>query len=136
MYADDTKIWRVIHNLNDQLILQDDIDKLYAWSVANKIKFNKCKVLTVTLRHNPLVYTFRMNGVDLELVQNEKDLGVTITHKCKWNIHHSTILSKANQMLGLMKRTCGFSKNKLVGGSLTTRTCFTCVEANNLNTDE
>ena len=115
MYADDTKIWRVIHNHNDQVILQDDIDKLYAWSVANKIKFNtnKCKVITVTLQRNPLLYTFRMNGVDLELVKSEKDLGVTITHKCKWNTHHSTILSKANQKLGLMKRTCSFSKNKL-----------------------
>ena len=115
MYADDTKIWRVIHSQNDQMILQEDINKLYDWSVANKIKFHphKCKVVTVSLLINSLHYNYSMNGTDLEFSQSEKDLGITITKNFKWNSHHRTILSKAGQKLGLMKRTCGFTKNKL-----------------------
>ena len=53
-----------------------------------------------------------MNGADLEFSQSEKDLGVTITNNFKWNTHHRSILSKASQKLGLMKRTCSFTKNK------------------------
>ena len=51
LYADDTKIWRKIQKWGDHDILQQDINKLYEWSVNNKMKFHpqKCKVLIVTL---------------------------------------------------------------------------------------
>ena len=50
LYADDTKIWREIKCDADQVILQNDIDSLYQWSVDNKMNFhpNKCKALAVT----------------------------------------------------------------------------------------
>ena len=64
MYADDTKIWRIINEPSDACVLQDDIDNLYAWSVRNKIKFHphKCKVISVTLKHNPFLTNYNMNG--------------------------------------------------------------------------
>ena len=51
LYADDTKIWRNIQTWQDHLTLQNDINQLYEWSVANKMMFHpkKCKVLTVTV---------------------------------------------------------------------------------------
>ena len=53
LYADDTKIWRKMTEHNDSIILQEDINRLYKWSIDNKIHFNsnKCKVLTVTHRN-------------------------------------------------------------------------------------
>ena len=114
MYADDTKIWRVIHDQSDQMKLQEDIDNLYAWSITNKIKFhpNKCKVVTVGLLTNPLKCLYNLNGTVLEYSTDEKDLGVNVTKNLKWNSHHKSILSKAGQKLGLMRRTCNFNRNK------------------------
>ena len=114
MYADDTKIWRVIHNSEDQLKLQHDIDILYNWSIRNKIRFHphKCKILTVTLKRNPLTYSYSMNGITLASCDNETDLGVKLSKNLKWNGHHKMIISKASQKLGLLKRTIHFTKNR------------------------
>ena len=115
MYADDTKIWRQIDSENDQKILQLDINELYNWSLRNKIRFHpdKCKVIRVSLKHKPYNFTYNMNGHVLETVVSERDLGVIVSSNLKWNKHQNSILNKARQKLGLLKRTCSFSKNSL-----------------------
>ena len=86
MYADDTKIWRVIHSESDQIKLQEDINNMYAWSVLNKMNFHpdKCKVITIALIHNPFRHFFNniiyyMNNEVLDNTSQEKDLGVIVT---------------------------------------------------------
>ena len=88
MYADDTKIWREILCDNDQFILQKDIDNLYNWSITNKMQFHhdKCKVVRLTNKctdYDLPFYEFRysLNGVILDFVTSEKDLGVHIHFK-------------------------------------------------------
>ena len=56
LYADDTKIWREITRYEDHFVLQSDINKLYAWSLDNKMIFHpsKCKAVSVTMRKNVL----------------------------------------------------------------------------------
>ena len=44
-------------------------------------------------------------------MESEKDLGVYITSKLNWKEHIHYLCSKANRMLGLVKRTCHFVKN-------------------------
>ena len=119
LYADDTKIWRRIELDNDHNILQKDIDSLYSWSTLNKMKFHplKCKVLSVTSchsLHNYILPTSRfaycLNGECLDYIETEKDLGVHIHNKLSWNQHIFYLCSKANRMLGLVKRTCKFVK--------------------------
>ena len=106
MYADDTKIWRAIHNLQDQDVLQQDIGhKLYNWSLRSKIAFHpyKCKYVKVSLKQNPLVYNYTMNNVIIEPCNNETDLGVIVCKNFKWNLQHKKIISKDSQKLGLLK---------------------------------
>ena len=119
LYADDTKIWRRIELNNDHNILQKDIDSLYFWSTLNKMKFHplKCKVLSVTSchsLHNYILPTSRfaycLNVECLDYIETEKDLGVHINNKLSWNQHIFYLCSKANKMLGLVKRTCKFVK--------------------------
>ena len=113
LYADDMKVLRDIESINDQEKLQEDINALYNWSVANKMKFHpkKCSVLRVTLKNQPFLYTYRLANDILEMSVNVKDLGIIITNKLKWPNHHSNLLSKASQKLGLLKRSCAFTKN-------------------------
>ncbi len=46
-----------------------------------------------------------MDGTTLESVKEEKDLGVLIDEELKFHKHVSAAVSKANQTLGIMKRT-------------------------------
>ena len=113
MYADDTKIWREIDSEHDQKLLQTDINELYNWSLRNKIRFHpdKCKVISVSLKHKPCNFAYNMNGHFLEKVEHERDLGVIVSKNLKWNKHQNYILNKSRQKLGLLKRICSFSQN-------------------------
>ena len=49
MFADDTKLWRIIKTTNDNQILQRDLDALMNWSNKYLLKFNpqKCKLMCI-----------------------------------------------------------------------------------------
>ena len=119
LYADDTKIWRKIKGEDDQNILQRDITSLHIWSINNKMVFHpqKCKVLSVTLCNRTYYvlpfdrFAYSLDGIHLDYVKTEKDLGVHMTNKLNFKEHVHFICSKANRMLGLVKRTCEFVKN-------------------------
>ena len=119
LYADDTKIWREIRCDNDQVILQDDVNRLSEWSVANKMTFHseKCKVLPVTNKCLNHVLPFHdhiyeLNGNLLDYVQNEKDLGVVTNRQLTWNLHCEMLVIKANKQFGMLRRTCYFMADK------------------------
>ena len=119
LYADDTKIWRTIIHHEDHRILQKDIDALHDWSLKNKMNFHphKCKVLSVTSQNERNIilpfqrFVYCLNDIPLDFVQSEKDLGIHMTNKLNWKEHVFYICSKANRMLGLVKRTCHFVRN-------------------------
>ena len=121
LYADDTKIWRVINSYDDHFVLQSDINKLYAWSIDNKMTFHpsKCKVLSVTMQKHSLdnlpfnIFWYQLNETLIEYVDSHTDLGVILTPKLVFTEHCNSLLSKANSKLGLLIRTCHFTTNKL-----------------------
>ena len=49
--------------------------------------------------------SYTLEGTVLEIVDNIKYLGVTITNDLKWNTHISNICTKANRTLGFLRRT-------------------------------
>ena len=77
----------------------------------------KCKVLSVTMCNRTYYvlpfdrFAYCLDGIQLDYVENEKDLGVHMTTKLNFKEHVHFICSKANRMLGLVKRTCEFVKN-------------------------
>ena len=87
------------------------------WSDENNIKFNvsKCKILSVTQKKNPLMNDYFLGSTKLLRVQEEKDLGVTISNNLMCNCHINSITAKANKLLGLLKRTCPLLTGVKVG---------------------
>ena len=117
MYADDTKIWRKIVCEEDHLLLQKDIDYLLSWALINKMKFHpgKCKALSVSNTRMPFLdilpdiqFLYYLADSLLDYAESEKDLGIHVNNKMNWSEHCDHIYSKANQKLGMMKRTCSF----------------------------
>jgi len=102
---------------SDHQQLQRDIDALYHWSQVNRMKFHpdKCKVLVVTLKRVQNIlpfdrFAYHLNGTYLDYMVNEKDLGVIVSEKFSWGTHCKSLINKVNQRLGLVRRTCHFTK--------------------------
>ena len=115
LFADDSIIYREVHNTQDQLILQNDLATLGKWAQKWSMSFNvkKCAALSITLKRTPLTHQYTLLGEDIPCVQKAEYLGVTISHDLKWNAHCSKILQKANRTLGLLRRTLSYCTPKV-----------------------
>ena len=76
LYADDSKLYRIINTPEDLSSFQDDLDKISDWCKGNKMKINtrKCKIMRITRKKSPLVRDYYINGQSLESVHIYKDL--------------------------------------------------------------
>ena len=70
------------------------------------MEFNadKCHVLRVTCKQNPIVHDYTLYGKVLETLDLAKYLGVTLITDRRWNRNVKNILYKANQTLGFQRR--------------------------------
>ena len=108
LFADDTKIFCHIPRNNGSPnidSLQEDINKLVVWSSKWQLLFNfsKCKSLHLG-RFNP-GHVYNMNVHNIERVSKEKDLGVIIDEQLMFHEHTSYATSKANRIIGIIKKT-------------------------------
>ncbi len=106
LFADDSKIYRAVRSHVDEATLNNDLAKLAAWSARWLLKFNesKCVVLTIHPQRRDSVPRYTLNGVYLQPVSEQKDLGVIISSDLKPSIHINKICSKARSKIGLIKR--------------------------------
>ncbi len=58
------------------------------------------------------IFFYALNGVDLEFVLSEKDLGVHVTSDLDWEENIVALCTKASSRLGLMKRTLRLVKDR------------------------
>jgi hypothetical protein len=111
LFADDSKVFKMIKGVEDCLLLQNDITRMHEWSVTWDLCFHpsKCQIITVTRGKAPTQFSYSMNGTDLELVSCIKDLGVDITRSLTWDTHIHKVIAKANSKMGMIRRTVGYS---------------------------
>ena len=111
-FADDTKITASISSVEEQHILQTDLTRLMEWSEEWQMKFNvnKCKVMH--LGYNNPSYEYSMNDEVLIDTEEERDLGVTIHKSLKPSCHIAHCVKKANQMLGMIRRSFHYKDRK------------------------
>jgi len=116
LFADDLKLFRMVRGPDDAQLLQEDLDKLSTWSSSWKLTLNpsKCKVLTLTLKKQPVLHTYELAQTQLERVTNHKDLGIFVDSKLTFTPHIDYIVAKANRMLGIFLASLykSGSKNK------------------------
>jgi hypothetical protein len=82
-FADDTKGVKKIDSDNSRRELQQVFDNLFEWSQKWGMEFNipKCKIMHVG-RRNP-EYSYSINGQELSVVEEEKDIGVIVQKNIK-----------------------------------------------------
>ena len=115
LFADDSKVFsRIVsskniksNSENGHVKLQEDLDTITQWAKKWKMEFNvdKCKIMHLGNQNPKHAYT--MDGTNLTITKEERDLGVVIDDQLGFDKHIRGIVKKANRMLGLIK--IGFS---------------------------
>jgi len=103
--ADETKIFGRVKSLEQHYLLQDDLNALLQWSKDWQLLFNvdKCKVMH--FGHNNPIMDYTLDGKVLDVVREEKDLGVVLSKDLKASRQCIQAYSKANWMLGVINRS-------------------------------
>ncbi|XP_063427535.1 uncharacterized protein LOC134711037 [Mytilus trossulus] len=109
LFADDTKIFRIIKTQNDRQILQEDLNKMESWSDKWLLKFHpeKCKYMKISKKSNstdhPPIYSLLNHPI--AQVKEEKDIGVLIDAELTFENHISEKVNKANSIFAVLRRT-------------------------------
>lgn len=109
LFADDTKIFRTIKNIQDTETLQSDLHQLGIWSDTWLLRFHPDKCKNMTIGRPPEIasnYQIMADGEyhSIEHIEHEKDIGVTIDTKLKFKKHISEKINKANSIFGTIRR--------------------------------
>ena len=101
----------------NSIILQEDLAKLQEWSFKWGLQFNvnKCHVLHIGY-NNPRYKYILKSGEDesvLNICSEEKDLGVIFDGKLSFDAHIQNCISKANRILGVIKRSFSYLDKEL-----------------------
>ena len=104
-FADDTKLGHRVVSAADSADLQSCLDRLLDWSKTWCMNFNvkKCKVVHVGRGNQQ--HDYSMDGVKLDSIQQERDIGVIIQDNLKPSIQCAEAARKAGAVLGQISRT-------------------------------
>ncbi|BHF76591.1 hypothetical protein SprV_0501969000 [Sparganum proliferum] len=107
LFADDIKLWKVIHNAADANHLQAKLNRLGDWSKGWLMPFNigKRNFLQLGSFRASSPRTYYLHGTPLQQVDSQKYLGVWTTSSLKPTLHCSKAAKSAMATLQLIKRS-------------------------------
>ena len=108
-FADDTRATRGVASIADTICLQEDLNKVYAWSDAANMKLNNDKFEALRYGDNKelkesTTYT-TPSGKPIEVKSELKDLGVIMSDDCQFNKQIESVVEKAKNMSSWILRT-------------------------------
>lgn len=104
-FADDTKIYGDASDVNGRDKIQHDLDVAMLWSEKWLMQYNVDKCKTLHAGHKNIEHRYKMGGVELASVDEEKDLGVVVHRSLSSSKQCAEAAKKANRVVGQIKRT-------------------------------
>ena len=119
IFADDTKVWKIIDKPEDSTDLQNDLNKIVAWTDTCLLRLHvgKCKHMKITRdtkRQMETSYYIKDNSDnyrEINTTKSERDLGILVTNDLKSSTHCGEAVKKANRVLFSIRKC--FSKLSL-----------------------
>ena len=106
LFADDTKLWRLIKIIDDVNILQEDLARIIEWCQKRKLHLDvkKCKYMAIGRK---LIYkhNYYMNQIKIENIKFEKDIVVIFNNELEFNRRITEKTNKAHSIYGMLRRT-------------------------------
>ena len=120
MFADDTKLFTTVKREDDCKRLQSDLDNLQTWSLASGLPFNekKCESQRITRKIMPITNNYKLNTLNIQQTDSERDLGVWVENRLTWNKQVNEQSTKANKLLGYIRRSSLYIHNTAVRRTL------------------
>lgn len=103
LFADDTKLIKVIRNKLDIRSLQLDLNRLVDWSKTWNMSFNTEKCKFMVFNNKWFEIELRMSGIVLLETVVERDLGIFIANNLKWRYQTEQAVNKARMVLGQLR---------------------------------
>ena len=109
LFADDVKLYST-----DPALIHASLREIEAWCKTWQLKLtaNKCTTIRIASRRILPPIPFMLNGLILNSVESQRDLGVIISHKLDFAEHYSAIIAKANDAAYLILK-CFESKRPI-----------------------
>jgi ribonuclease P/MRP protein subunit RPP40 len=104
-FADDAKLLARVNTVGDRNTAREDLTKLETWSKLWQMEFNTSKCKVMHLGKNNCKEVYKLDGVILDEVREERDLGIIISDNLKVGEQCAKAAKKGNQILGLISRT-------------------------------
>ena len=106
LFADDALIYRVIRNIQDQQLLQEDLGHLQNWASTWGMVFNasKCYMMHINPKKDTQMHLYHLCGTVLSCITSEKYLGVYIRQDFKWDLHIHLVASQTARKLRFIQR--------------------------------
>lgn len=101
-FADDTKLYA--NPETSYVNLQHDLRLVESWAKQWRMKLNEDKCTVLSIGMNCTHKTYTLNELSLRHVEQQEDLGITVTGNLKWYVHISKITKKANSLLYFIQR--------------------------------
>ena len=116
LFADDLKLCKSIKTIHDKIDLQESLDILYNWCVTNDLNLNiqKCKSITFSRSKTNIMGSYFINDIQLEIVDQMRDLGVIFDNKMTFKQHIYLTVNKGYLTLGFVRRQCRQFRNPQV----------------------
>ena len=103
LFADDSKVYKVIESIKDCLCLQRALINLLVWSTLWQLKLNIDKCLVLHLgRANPM-FVYTINATKLLAPDYVVDLGITLSRNLTFHEHVNKILADCYRKLYIIK---------------------------------
>ena len=123
LFADDSLLYKEIHNSSDQTKLQADLTALEDWEREWQMSFNpsKCSVMNIT-RNQPITppANYTLHNQKLETTKNSKYLGVVLSDDMTWTEHVDGVAARGNRTVGFLRRNFSSCTTQVKAATYTT----------------
>lgn len=104
-FADDTKIYGDATDVEGRDKIQHDLDVAMTWSEQWLMQYNVDKCKTLHAGYNNTEHKYKMGGIELTSVEEERDLGVVVCKSLSVSRQCAEAAKSANRALGQIRRT-------------------------------
>ena len=115
LYADDSKIYRVLKDMMDTALLQTDLHCMSLWAERWQQRFHpdKLKFVKLSRKRSSKERVYFVGTDRVAQSTGEKDIGVVVDEKLTFKKHIADQIKKANSMVGSIRRSFKFLDAKM-----------------------
>ena len=107
-FADDTRLYHGISNVDDCSFLLHDLNFVYDWASCNNISFNGQNIQYICFSPHSSsssnVYTSSTFDI-INYSKNILDLGINVSNDCSFDFHISILFKRTKHLTGWILRT-------------------------------